>query len=64
MTKPISKQILRAQRELLRDQLNKKNEQISDINVEIGNLQGVKAGYITEKDVILSNIADLNEDIG
>ena len=64
MTKPISKQILKAQRELLRDQLNKKNDRISEVNVEIDKLRAVKANYITEKDVISSNIADLNEDIG
>ncbi len=63
MIKPISKQMLKAQRILLRDQIIAKNIVISKVNDDISKLQVLKVTYVAEKNVIQGQIDDLTTDI-
>ena len=64
MVKPISKQILKAQKRMIQDNIDKENEQINSIQIKIEELKVKKDEHVAKKNAWQSDINDIDTDIG
>jgi hypothetical protein len=64
MVTNISKQTLKAKKQLLQDKVDEETQKISNLQIQIDALKATKQIYVEAKAQYQSEIADINTDIG